>query len=349
MKNRFFATLIFLVGLAIAWWLLARKPLQRPSEAAPTSSSAAPEQQPLPENGTQPPPSVAPRRTRSNTVTAEGVPLSEDFLRYREHVRADPAYDWKQPISFYGKVVDENNQPVASASVDYTWSTVEAERGTLTKHDETDTSGLFAIHETGSGIGITVSKDGYYTTPSERLRNYEYANHGNGVFTPNPKNPVIFHLRRKGAGVLLLTSQHGMSPDFPINIPRDGTPVKIDIMQREVGDSGQIQVSENKPEHNAWKQATSWSFRMEIPDGGLVEESDEFPFEAPESGYQPVMQFDFQQGQTNWATMLKKDFYIKLGNPPRYGRLQVQTDISYGGAILTYAINPDGSRNLEPQ
>ena len=56
---------------------------------------------------------VAPRRTRSNTVTAEGVPLSEDFLRYREHVRADPAYDWKQPISFYGKVVDENNQPVA--------------------------------------------------------------------------------------------------------------------------------------------------------------------------------------------------------------------------------------------
>ena len=53
------------------------------------------------------------------------------------------------------------------------------------------------------------------------------------------------------------------------------------------------------------------------PDGGLVEESDEFPFEAPESGYQPVMQFDFQQGQTNWATMLKKDFYIKLGNPPQ--------------------------------
>lgn len=38
-----------------------------------------------------------------------------------------------------------------------------------------------------------------------------------------------------------------------------------------------------------------------------------------------------------------------LNEPPLYARFQLQTAISYGGAIITYAINPDGSRNLEPK
>ena len=88
---------------------------------------------------------------------------------------------------------------------------------------------------------------------------------------------------------------------------------------------------------------------MEIPDGGFVEEKDEFPFEAPESGYQPVMEFNFQQGQADWIENLKKDYYIKFGNPPRYGRLHFDTSISKEGVRLTYAINPNGSRNLEPK
>jgi len=41
---------------------------------------------------------------------------------------------------------------------------------------------------------------------------------------------------------------------------------------------------------------------MDIPDGGFVEENDEFPFEAPESGYQSIVDFAFQQGQPNWTT-----------------------------------------------
>ena len=119
-------------------------------------------------------------------------------------------------------------------------------------------------------------------------------------------------------------------------------------MQRKTGDSGQIQISEHKPEYLEWKQATSWSFRMEIPDGGFVEHNDEFPFEAPVDGYQSVVEFNFQKGDTNWMDINKK-YYIKFGNPPRYGIFNVQTSISMGGAITSYAINPDGSRYLEPK
>ena len=90
-------------------------------------------------------------------------------------------------------------------------------------------------------------------------------------------------------------------------------------------------------------------FRMEIPGGGFVGENDEFEFTAPEEGCQSVIEFGFQQGQMDWTTDINTNYYIKFGNPPRYGHIHIQTGISYGGAILTYAINPDDSSNLEPK
>ena len=80
-----------------------------------------------------------------------------------------------------------------------------------------------------------------------------------------------------------------------------------------------------------------------------MEDGDEFPFEAPEEGYRPKVEFDFQQGQLDWTINLKKDYYIKFGNPPQYGRLHLETAIDTDGTRLTYAINPTGSRNLEPK
>jgi hypothetical protein len=350
MKKRFFLASVLLFGLAILCWLLAKRPPQSPPQTAERNSASLAEQQPVPNNGIHMPSPVVSTQNGSNTVIIEGVPVSKDYLQYAQHVREDPAYDWKQPINFYGKVVDENNQPVVGASVDYTWSTIQAESGTMTKHDQTDSSGLFSIHETGSGVGITVSKDGYYTPPSQRLKNYEYANHGDGVFTPDANNPVVFRLRKRGAGVDLITSKYGVKNYFGVTVPLDGTPVRVDLLERKSGgQEGQLILSETKPPYDKWKQATEWSFRMEIPDGGFVEENDEFAFEAPESGYQPVMEFDFEQSQTNWTTILKKDFYVRFGNPPRYGCLHLDTRVEMDGARLTYAINPDGSRNLEPK
>jgi hypothetical protein len=61
------------------------------------------------------------------------------------------------------------------------------------------------------------------------------------------------------------------------------------------------------------------------------------------------LEFNYQKDQPDWTEDLKKDYYIKFGNPPLYGRLHLETGISYGGATLTYGINPDGSRNLEPK
>jgi hypothetical protein len=46
---------------------------------------------------------------------------------------------------------------------------------------------------------------------------------------------------------------------------------------------------------------------------------------------------------------LNQQYYISFGQPRRYGWLKVETRIGSGGAVLEYAINPDGSRYLEPK
>ena len=170
MKKLYIAAALMLVVLGSI--LLWRTGGHKPYTPAPASvpSEAVPDQTHPPRSAT-PAPSERRQSGTAPSPQASDEPAVSDAVR--EYVRksiADPAYDWKQSINFYGKVVDETSKPVAGASVDYTWSPLAA-NGTLTKHGESDASGLFSIHETGKRIGITISKEGYYTTPSEKNEN----------------------------------------------------------------------------------------------------------------------------------------------------------------------------------
>jgi len=134
--------------------------------------------------------------------------------------------------------------------------------------------------------------------------------------------------------------------DAQVRIPKDNTPVRVDFFQKQVSATGQLEISQDKP---PWQTATNWSFSLSIPAGGLIENQDEFQFEAPESGYQPTVEFDFTKGETNWTTQVTKQFYIVFGEPRKYGWLRIESNIAQETVFLTYAINPDGSRNLEPR
>jgi hypothetical protein len=96
------------------------------------------------------------------------------------------------------------------------------------------------------------------------------------------------------------------------------------------------------------QQATNWSFHMSIPAGGFIEEADAFPFTAPETGYQTTVDLNFVKGEPDWVTQITKTYYIAFGQPQKYGWLRVEANIAQQTVFLTYAINPTGSRNLEP-
>lgn len=286
------------------------------------------------------------QKVRSEVSTSPSI--SEAVKEYVQKVKADPAYDWKQPINFYGRVVDESNEPVSDASAHFVWNDLSAE-GTSEADATSDANGIFSLfNRTGKRLLVSVSKEGYYSSGDARNAAFEYANPADGLFTPDPMKPVVFHLRKKGVGIDLVTSKYGVKDYFGVTVPLDGTPVQADLLERKTG-QGQITVSQIKPEFKNWQQATNWFFRMEISDGGFIEQNDEFPFMAPEDDYQSVVEFNFQKGQPDWIENLQKTFYIKFGNPARYGWLKLDTSIMMEGARFTYAINPDGSRNLEPK
>ena len=87
---------------------------------------------------------------------------------------------------------------------------------------------------------------------------------------------------------------------------------------------------------------------MILRDGGFIEHNDEFPFMAPDEGYQPVVNFNFKK-PNDWATDIRKSYYIRFSEPPRFGWMTMHTTMGSDTARLRYAINPDGSRYLEPK
>lgn len=215
-------------------------------------------------------------------------------------------------IFFYGKTIDENNQSLAGVNVHFSLN-----GGLVVKDLSSVADGNFSISGLeGKRLVIDVAKDGYYTSKSNQI-SFDYTN-----YRPNPLQPEIFHLRKKGEGADLTSANL-----FKVEMPLDGTLVNVDLLNRTFGNNGQLQMSQTKPPYESWKRATEWSFRMSIPDGGFVEENDEFPFEAPANGYQPTIGFDFKADQPDWKTRFAKSYYIVFGNPPRYGNLTVQTDI----------------------
>lgn len=258
---------------------------------------------------------------------------------------------WQVPIEFYGKVEDENDQPVPGATVQFHWTETPTEaleeKPGETSTTASDATGLFALHGAkGPSLSVDVSKEGYYTS---RTNPWSFFYTLNGHFSPDAFNPVVFHLRKKGEGVSLVVA------DFPsfahvVQLHHDGTPVELDLFndkQTSAG-TGQVKLELWRDVFVPNAQVFGWKCQISVPDGGLLVCNNEFGFLAPESGYQPSFTVDMPATNQNWQTEIRKSFFIKTSNND-YGRIDFYL-LAYNGVYTLHsAINPTGSRNLEPQ
>ena len=126
-------------------------------------------------------------------------------------------------------VVDESNNPVARADISFDCNDL-SEKGTSFYKRTSDGSGMFSLTEVrGEGITVHISKDGYYTSRRDR-DNFEYAQNGTNNFIPDAGNLIVFHLRKKKPGELLIEK------DFPPGIGQiwqlqhNGTPIELDLL-----------------------------------------------------------------------------------------------------------------------
>ena len=217
-----------------------------------------------------------------NTLFAKTIDPAYAKFRY-EQMKIDSNFDWKRPINFYGEIVDESNAPVANASANFAWGDL-SEIGMSHATATSDPNGLISLlNRQGKRLYVNVTKEGYYSSGDSRNATFEYANPFDGLFRPNPNQPVIFHLRKKGEGAKLI---HGLKL-FGSKI--DGSLSYCDLVESKNGHvpSGDLTVQFTRSGKSANKKF-DWTFKLGVLNGGLIESTDEFMFLAPEDGYQPT-------------------------------------------------------------
>jgi hypothetical protein len=293
---------------------------QQTTNAAITATTAA----------TAPPSAVGTIATQANSNAVEA-----QVLTY-----------WQAPIEFHGKVVDENTNPVAGAKVCFRWVEVPTPEGNRTAMTESDTEGLFSLQGArGPDLAVSVSKEGYYTT-RENHPPFKYGFFANPDFSPDPKNPILFHLRKRGAPEPLV----GLNRSY--RIPRDGTPVSIDLTTGATATSETGNFTVRCWTNDQGKKSGEkydWRCVLTVPGGGIVYTDEEFAFLAPEKDYRPSLEIAMPADRSDWNSQVDLNFYFRLADG-HYGRMTFS--MIAGGhhfCMVDSVLNPSGSRNLEPQ
>jgi hypothetical protein len=333
------------VVLAVCLWILLRHaPEQKKTESVEVQTPVT--NQPVVNQSAPPkvaavqkkPPQKPPPNFTGNAVQ-RGSAESVNEMNQRALAQ------WQAPINFYGKVVDESNNPVSGANIHFRWSEKPAEDGMRTADTESDAEGLFSLQgEHGRSLTVWFGKDGYYASQGGQ-RTFLYAL-GQDIISPDPYNPVIFQLRKKGHGVasLIMLKQN-------YRVARDGTPLAINLV------SGASATSESSDfVVRCWTQDAGkrpgekydWRCVVSVPGGGAVTNDDEFAFTAPETGYAPTLEIAMPADRPDWTSDVDLKFYYRLADG-RYGRMTFS--MIAGGqhfCMIDSVLNPTGSRDLEP-
>jgi hypothetical protein len=256
---------------------------------------------------------------------------------------------WQSPIEFYGKVVDENSNAVAGAKIRFQWVEAPRREGNRTSNTESDEKGLFSLHDArGPSLGVSVSKEGYYTSRRGN-DSFSYGSLANEPFSPDPLNPVIFSLKGKGIQESLIKT------DFPVGIGQiaqlrhDGTPVEIDLLNgvKVSGGNSGLRLEFWRDISDKKANVFDWKLQLSIANGGLIPTDEEFAFQAPENGYQPAIVINMPATNQPWLGESRSRYYLRLPDG-KYGRIDVYL-LPYNGVFsVQSAVNPSGSRNLEP-
>lgn len=201
-----------------------------------------------------------------------------------------------------------------------------------------DGTGLFSVTGiSGKHMTVQVTKDGYLRETSKGRSAFEFAGFWEPTYyEPDLSNPVIFYLRKNGEPAPLVSSEGKfvvtLGTPSPIPMPQSteaASPIKVTLFESDA-------------------KTRKWRAHISVEDGGIVPALEEFPFEAPEEGYQSSLDLNQDSPQPpGWQDLDEGGwFYIKTRQG--YGLLKLWQ--IKGKKTLRYQVllNPKGGTNLEP-
>jgi hypothetical protein len=311
-----------------------------------------------------------------------------DQKRWFELLKKDNA---SQKVEFYGKVIDQFDKPVENAEVTFDIDSYSFIFGVgykmhrLRGTTRTDKNGCFDIGVVKKLKGATLSirsleKEGYvWQRDGNSLLSADYRNDGiKKDYTPDPKKPAIYHMRKKGANpTFLITEQY-----YNIEIEPDSSNLysflDLEADWENAGDNRDYK-KDFLPKHYDIKVTSvfdkekfDWivTFTASGDNGGFIL-SDEFLSEAPEKGYKKEFKFiqhvltekeedilsETEDRKVEEKYMKLREFvlknkylYIKSREPAIYTRMKLKDasiDVEWVNVSTSIATNPFGERNLE--
>jgi hypothetical protein len=338
MSKRFFifAAVVLLVGVAVVFWLM---PTSAPPSITTVHDSSSPTPQPVASVTPTQQPEAVPIEPVLPNPPVKNLP---DTNQQRAYLTA-----FLTPISFWGKVVDQDGAPVPGATISFGANDHPNPMGGGSNHSRTsDANGLFSIAGIhGVSLFVKVSKEGYYQL-SESQAGFDYVIRGNSSLPlPSASKPALFVLKKKGEAAKLAVK------GFRVSIPKDGTPVEIDLETGRMVPAGKGDVRVEAWTQDQAKDAQGhydWRCQISVPGGGVLARKDRFEFEAPAEGYNPSDEIVMTKTAERWQKDVEKDYFVKAGDN-LFARLTLR--FSTGGAHYvrgTVYLNPQpGSRNLE--
>jgi len=338
MKKRIIVVTVLVLLAVLLWWLWLRGiPSNKNNPSAATRDTPALATAPSPDSRTMPADAV--------TGTKDRVAFARDLMQKAN-----------RPIQFFGKVIDQDNNPIPEVRVtlDIRVSKELApniiqdvfDRPVLT----TGADGRFTLTDAkGALLGVhALEKAGYEPSEKAFRKSYWYWRDPSQTFHPDADRPEIFRMWKQAGAEKLVRKGIGHA------IPYNSTPTSFDLIEgRAVGNNGDLRVTlVRSPQQIQWGQRNyDWTVTIEALDGGLIASSDEQMYRAPADGYQPRVVVHMPANDPNWTDSKDVAVYLKLRGGKYYGRgelkFMVGSDRPTTPFSITSFINPTGSRNLE--
>jgi hypothetical protein len=257
------------------------------------------------------------------------------------------------PILFYGKVIDQDGNPVASVNVKLRVQQIkfDPQYFVLPKYIRFDRTtgpdGLFSLDGAfGRGIDIeSITKSGYQLEPNAI---FDY-----GASSGATDNPIIFVLWEKGRERPMIEGDKHF-----LFIP-DGRLYAVDLSSQSVtqatNSEGDFQFRLTRPKGVKKWDKFDWAFDFGGQGGNVLQKSEEGYFGmlfSPKDGYTNSYNETHHASDAPWIENGREQFYIKLRDGKAYGKLSVAWDTvaatagpkaNEAGIRIQYTINPAGS------
>ena len=344
--------LIAAVGLTVGWLWLARHPRQQDATEATTSALATTQATAAAEAG----------MTHQPPVESQGLNLppglNPRIWKQMAHVRSGFA-KMNGPIAFYGRIIDQRNDPVIGARIHLTLSryserlldTLDADKMMMEQKISTvaDASGWLSITgKFGSTLRIEDIEGEGYLWRNPGFGSFDYGTNRSGVPRPyaDPSKGIILHTWKKGVTDPVIEIHQRIrlvenQIEYPLNIFST-------IRSEGIGPVDLLLKIPLAAPDDPTRPLDRW-ITLEAPEGGILETKDVYPYAAPESGYEKAWRKLFQPGgprpdSEGWS----RNYYLKARKGHVYAGLVVKFAQGMDGFEIIGFINPHGSRNLEP-